>query len=111
MGTVFAWEPLVWAIRVVLLGLVCGLGYVALLYFARFLRPKLAWRLIRADLPEFRSVGATAKFLGQELTTNATLDTARDKQITALSEKLDKLRQEFAELHRAMDLLTKKGKR
>lgn len=96
--TVFGWLPLVWAVRVVLFMLVCVLGYIGLLYFVRFLRPKHAWHLVKADLPVFRNVGATAKFLGQELSANATLETTQNEQIAGLDTRLRRAEDQIANL-------------
>ena len=58
MGAVLGWLPVVWAMRIVLLVLLVGCSYVYLLLIAPFFRPAHIMRLLRADLPRVRRLGA-----------------------------------------------------
>lgn len=58
MATVLGWLPVVWALRVALLVLLAGCSYVYLLLIAPFFRPTNIRRMITADLPRVRGIGA-----------------------------------------------------
>lgn len=58
MGSVLGWPPLVWAMRVALLVLLAGCSYVYLLLIAPFFRPAHVVRMLKADIPRVRSLGA-----------------------------------------------------
>ena len=58
MGPVLGWQPVVWAMRIALLVLLVGCSYVYLLLIAPFFRPTNIRRMLLADLPRVRRVGA-----------------------------------------------------
>lgn len=58
MATVLGWPPVVWALRIALVVALAGCSYVYLLLIAPFFRPANIRRMVRADLPRVRSVGA-----------------------------------------------------
>lgn len=58
MATVLGWPPVVWALRIALVVVLAGCSYVYLLLIAPFFRPANIRRMIRADLPRVRSLGA-----------------------------------------------------
>ena len=58
MGAVLGWLPVVWAMRIALLVLLAGCSYVYLLLIAPFFRPSNIWRMVQADLPRVRTIGA-----------------------------------------------------
>lgn len=58
MGTVLGWLPVVWVMRIALLVLLAGCSYVYLLLIAPFFRPANIRRLVTADLPRVRGIGA-----------------------------------------------------
>lgn len=58
MGTVLQWPPVVWALRIALLVLLAGCSYVYLLLVAPFFRPANIRRMLTADLPRVRGIGA-----------------------------------------------------
>ena len=58
MGAVLGWPPLVWAMRIALLGLLAGCSYLYLLLIAPFFRPAHVRRLVTAGLPRVLRIGA-----------------------------------------------------
>jgi hypothetical protein len=52
------WPPIFWAMRVALLVLLVGCSYVYLLLIAPFFRPAHVLRMLKADIPRVRSLGA-----------------------------------------------------
>jgi hypothetical protein len=88
MDRIFGWEPLLWSVRVLLLLVSCGAGYVFLLYVGRSLRPKHLWKLLTSDLPQFRNVEGTAKLLGQELSLKGEIAGAQGKQLELMEARL-----------------------
>ncbi len=58
MAPVLGWLPVVWAMRVALLVLLAGCSYVYLLLIAPFFRPAHLLRMLKADIPRVRSLGA-----------------------------------------------------
>lgn len=58
MGAVLGWLPVVWAMRIGLFVLLVGCSYVYLLLLAPFFRPANVRRLVKADLPRVRTIGA-----------------------------------------------------
>jgi hypothetical protein len=58
VGTVLGWPPVVWALRIALVVALAGCSYVYLLLIAPFFRPANIRRMVRADLPRVRSLGA-----------------------------------------------------
>jgi len=78
----------IWIARAAIVIVVGGGSWTAGLYLARFIRPKHIWKLVTAEPPKFKTVGGSAKILGQELAANATLDTARDRELEALDRRV-----------------------
>ena len=99
---IVAWPPVLWTLRICLVILFAGGSFIALLYLARFFRPKHIRRLVTADLPAFRKVGGTAKLMGQELAINAELDSERDKQLTNLYDRLVTMEEGFDSLSKSV---------
>jgi hypothetical protein len=58
VGAVLGWPPVVWALRIALVVTLAGCSYVYLLLIAPFFRPANIRRMVRADLPRVRSLGA-----------------------------------------------------
>ena len=58
MGAVLEWPPVVWAMRIALFVLLVGCSYVYLLLIAPFFRPANIRRMVKADLPRVRTIGA-----------------------------------------------------
>jgi hypothetical protein len=58
MGSVLQWPPVVWAMRIALFVLLVGCSYVYLLLIAPFFRPANIRRMVKADLPRVRTIGA-----------------------------------------------------
>ena len=58
MGAVLGWLPVVWVMRIALLVLLAGCSYVYLLLIAPFFRPTNIRRMVTADLPRVRGIGA-----------------------------------------------------
>ena len=87
MSELIQWWPVQWGLRGLLLMLSFGGMLVVLLYLARFLNPRHIWRLITADLPQFRNVEGSAKVLGQELTLRGDLQGKQDEQLKVLDRR------------------------
>lgn len=85
MNGVFGWPPVVWSLRIALLVLVAGCTYLYLLLIAPFFRPANVRRMLAADIPRVRSLGA--EFAG----TRGEVEFAQDAKVTALTEGSDEL--------------------
>jgi|GEM_PF-5782106 len=88
MGPVLGWQPVVWAMRIALLVLLVGCSYVYLLLIAPFFRPANIRRMLMADLPRVRRVGA--EIAG----TRAEVDLVQEAGIKTVAEHLDATHQE-----------------
>lgn len=97
MKELLSWEPLVWTIRACAVILVVLATYVALLYAARYLRPRTVKAMFLADPPTFRN--ATLEAFGAKI--GGELDPAegRNAQITLVSERLKTLERRHDDLH------------
>jgi hypothetical protein len=109
MERVLDWPPIFWTIRVVLLILFLGGGWVALLYLARFFRPRHILALLRSGLPAFRSVGGSLQLLGQKAEVNAALDAVRDDQLEAGLQRLADLEERVRGMADSVEYLLRKG--
>lgn len=82
-----AWAPIFWTARVLLLIMLVGGGWCALLYFIRFFR----WRSIaimwNARLPKIKKFGGRVG--GNEI--GVELDENQDRQFDALATRVDEL--------------------
>jgi hypothetical protein len=58
MGAVLQWPPVVWAMRIALFVLLVRCSYLYLLLIAPFFRPANIRRMVKADLPRVRTIGA-----------------------------------------------------
>jgi hypothetical protein len=58
MGTVLGWPLVVWALRIALFVVLVGCSYVYLLLITPFFRPANIRRMVLADLPRVRTLGA-----------------------------------------------------
>jgi len=88
------WPPIIWTARAAIVIVIGGGSWTVGLYLARFLRPKHFWKLVTAEPPEFKTVGGSAKILGQELAATTTLDTVRDREIEALNRRIAALEEQ-----------------
>ena len=104
MERILSWDPIVWTARVFVVMLLGSATLFLALYMARYLRPSHMKALVKAELPRFRSVGGTAKVMGQELTLNADLDRQRDEQMDALLERQDRLDKRLDHLARVLEI-------
>lgn len=93
IDSILGWPPILWTARIALLIVLAGAGLAALLYFARFLRPKHFLGMLQADLPRLREIGGSGKLLGQELALNAKLDDAREEQVRSHERRLEQVEQ------------------
>lgn len=96
MSGVFAWLPLVWAVRISLLVLLAGCTYLYLLLIAPFFRPSNVRRMVRAGLPRVRAVGAEVAGTRGELH----LAEPRDGQMQAIETKLEDIDAQLRELRK-----------
>lgn len=90
MGDILDWTPLVWAIRIGLLGIITAF----LLVLARFFRPSSVLNLLRAPLP--RVAKMEGEFAGAkgavEFTAHSDALEALAARVSALEETNEKLR-------------------
>jgi hypothetical protein len=90
MGDILDWAPLVWAIRIGLLGIVAAF----LLLMARFFRPSSVRNLLRAPLP--RVAKMEGEFAGAkgavEFTAHSDALDALAARVSALEETNERLR-------------------
>jgi hypothetical protein len=92
-----SWEPLVWTIRTCAVILVVLATYVALLYAARYLRPRTVKAMVFADPPTFRN--ATVEAFGAKIGGELHLAEGRNAQVTAsIEERLDDLQRRHDDL-------------
>lgn len=119
MKEIFLWPPVLHAARILLLVVLSGSSWVALLLLIRFLRPTHIKQLAAAPLPVVREVGASAEVLGQKLEGNAVLeppaasivevDSGQERALREINSRLTKLEESHEQLRegttRAIDLL------
>jgi hypothetical protein len=91
MERILSWPPIFWTGRIVLLIVLLGGGWTALLYLAGFFRPRHMRALLAAGLPVLRSFSGSAQILGQKIEARATLDGVRDGQMERLDERVTDL--------------------
>lgn len=92
---IFAWRPLEWVARGVLLGLLIGGGWVGLLYFVRYLRPKNVIKLWDRDVAEIEEIGA----FGATLRLTADRALHAEEALETQSEKIETLEEIAFELN------------
>ena len=94
MGDILDWAPLVWAIRIGLLGVVMAVSGTFLLVAARFFRPSSMLNLLRAPLPKVAKMeGEFAGAKGAvEFTAHSDALEALAARVSALEETNEKLR-------------------
>ena len=91
MERILSWPPIFWTARIVLFIVLLGGGWTALLYLARFFRPRHMRALLAARLPILRSFSGSAQILGQKIEASATLGGVRDGQIQRLGARVTDL--------------------
>ena len=90
----FDWPVISWllnALATLALLLACLVVAIGILATGRFFYWSNLKTLLSGKLPRFTEVKAALRFLGQELSGNALLDSARDEEIVALQEQVDGL--------------------
>lgn len=106
MSEIFAWPPVIWTARVLLLILMGGSGYIFILFVLRFLNWKTIKGMALASPPEIESVGG--EFAGAKAEVKLV---AHGHQLTTIEQRVKNLEEEHAALVHAVKLLREAGTR
>ena len=88
----------VWTVRLLIITFGVGSSFIALLYLARFFRPKHIRALLTAELPTFKHVAAEVKVLGQELKASGDLVLEINREESAVMRRLEILEEQVRSL-------------
>lgn len=94
MNRIFDWPPIIWTARITVLILLTGASHLLLLLIARFLRPRHVMQMLRAEIPQVKSVGG--EFAGTK--GEIQFVQAQENHLATLDERVNSLAEKIAHL-------------